>query len=103
MTKIDRAYFYDNVSKYLNDIVTPINEDFGKLWAIPTENNVFRVIVREDSIKEKSQVLSVYGRYDELIPGRINCKSNFHSTWSGVESFKHFVPWLTAALQNKPY
>ena len=103
MTKIDRVYFYSNVEKYLNSIVEPIQEDFRKLWSIPTENNVFRVIVREDSIKEKSQILSVFGRYDELIPGRMNCKNNFHSTWSGVDSFNQFVPWLTAALQNKPY
>ena len=83
MTKIDRHYFYDAVEKYLHDIVTPIHED--------------------DRKEEKSPVLSVYGRYDELIPGRMNCKCNFHSTWSGVDSFEQFVPWLTAALNNKPY
>lgn len=105
MTKKDRQYFYNNVEQYLNSMTTepPLREDFRTVWALPTENNVLRIILRKDSVKEKSQVLSVYGRYDELIPGRINCKSNFHSTWSGVESFKHFVPWLTAALQNKPY
>ncbi len=103
MTKIDRHYFYDNVEKYLNSITEPTHEDDRTLWAIPTENNTFRVIIREDSIKEKSKVLSVYGRYDELIPGRMNCKCNFHSTWSGVDSFEQFVPWLTAALNNKPY
>ena len=103
MTKIDRHYFYSNVEKYLNSIVTPMHEDDRTLWVIPTENNVFRVIVRDDRKEEKSPVLSVYGRYDELIPGRMNCKCNFHSTWSGVDSFEQFVPWLTAALQNKPY
>lgn len=103
MTKIDRQYFYDAVEKYLNSITEPLNEDFRKVWSIPTENNVLRVIVREDSVRKKSQVLSVYGRYDNLIPGRMNCKCNFHSTWSGVDSFNHFVPWLTAAMQNKPY
>ena len=68
MTNIDRQYFYDAVEKYLNSIATPLNEDFRKVWSIPTENNVLRVIIREDSIKEKSKVLSVYGRYDNLIP-----------------------------------
>ena len=103
MTKIDRHYFYDAVEKYLNSIATPLNEDFRTVWSIPTENNVLRVIIREDETKEKSRVLSVYGRYDELIVGRMNCKCNFHSTWSGVDSFEQFVPWLTAALNNKPY
>lgn len=103
MTKQDREYFFYAVEKYLNDIATPIHEDDRTLWSIPTENNVFRVIVRDDRKVEKSPVLSVYGRYDELIPGRMNCKSNFHSTWNGVDSFNQFVPWLTAAMQNKPY
>ncbi len=103
MTKQDRAYFYSNAEKWLDDIVSHDNDAGFLRWQIQTENNVLVIKIEEDSVKEKSPVLSVYGRYDELIPGRMNCKSNFHSTWNGVDSFEQFVSWLTAAMQNKPY
>ncbi len=105
MTKSNREYFYKNVIKYLNSIESSKYDEMADMtqWSIPTGSNVLNIILRHDHMKERSKVVSVFGRYDELIPGRLNCKCNFHSTQCGEEAFKQFVPWLTSAMNEKPY
>ena len=99
--KKDREAFYkfvsDTLSKYTEPVYDAISGYF--VWPVPTVTGNWLEIKFIDEDKEKSPVLSVFGRYESDVVGAANNKYNFHSFFDGSER-DNFLVYLDAGINK---